>query len=296
VLLFAWLIHGWLGTAQVISRERLRTAEVARGHFVRDVAAEGTVVAAVNPTLFAIAPGTVTYLVRAGDAVHKGQALATLDSPELRNEFQREQATLDSLDAALARQQIEIRRQILTSKQQADLAEVTIKAAERELKRSQWAWDQRVISERDYRRAIDDVSTAQLNFDHARETAALERDSLAASAPRISPPSSRATHAGQLEQVMINLLKNAAESGSEPAEITVAVQHAVPGFRIEVADRGGGLSPEALRDALLPFYSTKPTGSGLGLTLCREIVEAHGGRLSLANRSGGGAVVTLWLP
>ena len=267
MLLFAWLIHGWLGTAQVISRERLRTAEVARGHFVR-----------------------------AGDAVHKGQALATLDSPELRNEFQREQATLDSLDAALARQQIEIRRQILTSKQQADLAEVTIKAAERELKRSQWAWDQRVISERDYRRAIDDVSTAQLNFDHARETAALERDSLAASAPRISPPSSRATHAGQLEQVMINLLKNAVESGSEPAEITVAVQHAVPGFRIEVADRGGGLSPEALRDALLPFYSTKPTGSGLGLTLCREIVEAHGGRLSLANRSGGGAVVTLWLP
>jgi len=102
--------------------------------------------------------------------------------------------------------------------------------------------------------------------------------------------------AGQLEQVMINLLKNAAESGSEPAEITVAVQHAVPGFRIEVADRGGGLSPEALRDALLPFYSTKPTGSGLGLTLCREIVEAHGGRLSLANRTGGGAVVTLWLP
>jgi len=179
VLLFAWLIHGWLGTAQVISRERLRTAEVARGHFVRDVAAEGTVVAAVNPTLFAIAPGTVTYLVRAGDAVHKGQALATLDSPELRNELQREQATLDSLDAALARQQIEIRRQILTSKQQADLAEVTIKAAERELKRSQWAWDQRVISERDYRRAVDDVSTAQLNFDHARETAALERDSLA---------------------------------------------------------------------------------------------------------------------
>jgi len=179
VLLLGWLIHAWLGMGQVISRERLRIAEVTRGHFVRDVAAEGTVVAAVSPTLFAIAPGTVTYAVRAGDAVRKGQALATLDSPELRNEFQREQATLDSLDAALDRQQIEIRRQILTSKQQADLAEVTIKAAERELKRSQWAWDLHVIPERDYRRAIDDVSTAQLNFDHARETADLERDSLA---------------------------------------------------------------------------------------------------------------------
>jgi signal transduction histidine kinase len=51
-----------------------------------------------------------------------------------------------------------------------------------------------------------------------------------------------------------------------------------------------------LRDALLPFYSTKATGTGLGLTLCREIVDAHGGRLSIANREGGGALVTVWLP
>ncbi|HVP32699.1 MAG TPA: ATP-binding protein [Steroidobacteraceae bacterium] len=100
----------------------------------------------------------------------------------------------------------------------------------------------------------------------------------------------------QLEQVMINLLKNAAESGSSPAEITVSVHSSAPGFRIEVADRGTGLSESTLRDALLPFYSTKPAGTGLGLTLCREIVEAHGGRLSLANRADGGARVTVWLP
>ncbi len=179
VLLFAWLIHGWLRSGQVISRERLRIAEVTRGHFVRDVAADGTVVAAINPTLFAIAPGTVSYKARAGDAIKKGDVLAVLDSPELNNEYQREQATLESLDAALARQQIEIRREILTSQQQADLAQVTIEAAERELKRSQWAWDQHVISERDYRRAIDDVSTAKLNYSHARDSAGLQRDSLA---------------------------------------------------------------------------------------------------------------------
>jgi two-component system nitrogen regulation sensor histidine kinase NtrY len=100
----------------------------------------------------------------------------------------------------------------------------------------------------------------------------------------------------QLEQVMINLLKNAAESGSPPQEITVGVGAASPGFRVEVGDRGTGLSDSTLRDALLPFYSTKPTGTGLGLTLCREIIEAHGGRLSLANREGGGALVTVWLP
>lgn len=101
---------------------------------------------------------------------------------------------------------------------------------------------------------------------------------------------------GQLEQVMINLLKNAAESGSAPQAITVSVQPLAQGFVIEVADRGSGLSEQVLRDALLPFFSTKPAGTGLGLTLCREIIEAHGGRLTLANRPGGGTVVSLHLP
>ena len=101
---------------------------------------------------------------------------------------------------------------------------------------------------------------------------------------------------GQLEQVMINLLKNAAESGSPPEAITISVKTRAQGFLIEVADHGGGFSEQALRDALLPFFSTKPTGTGLGLTLCREIIEAHGGRLSLANRPSGGAIVSIHLP
>ncbi len=102
--------------------------------------------------------------------------------------------------------------------------------------------------------------------------------------------------AAQLEQVMINLVKNAAESGSDPGEITVSVRERAPGFQIEVADRGAGFTEAALRDALLPFFSTKPSGTGLGLTLCREIIEAHAGRLDIANRPGGGARVSIYLP
>jgi HlyD family secretion protein len=179
VALLVWLLVQWGDLKNTVSTDRLRVVTVTKGHFIRDVAAQGTVIAAVNPTLFAIAPGTINYIVRAGDTVTKGQPLATLDSPDLRNEYDRERATLDSLNAALARQEIEIRRQILLSQQQSDLAKVAITAAEREEKRAQSAWDERVISERDYRRAIDDLDTAKLNFDHASATATLERDSLA---------------------------------------------------------------------------------------------------------------------
>ena len=178
ITVIAWLAHAWSSSSHLVSADRLRITTVDRGHFVRDVAAQGTVVAPISPTLFAVAAGTVSYHVHAGDTVSKGTVLATLDSPELNNEYQRERATLDSLNAALEHQEIEIRRQLLTGQQQADLAQVEIKAAERELKRAQWAWDQHAMSERDYQHSIDDVATAKLNFEHARDTASLERESV----------------------------------------------------------------------------------------------------------------------
>jgi two-component system nitrogen regulation sensor histidine kinase NtrY len=100
----------------------------------------------------------------------------------------------------------------------------------------------------------------------------------------------------QIEQALINLLKNARESGAGAESIELSVSPVAQGFTIEVRDRGPGFTQTALENALVPFYSTKESGTGLGLTLCREIVEAHGGRLRIANRDGGGAVVTLWMP
>jgi len=100
----------------------------------------------------------------------------------------------------------------------------------------------------------------------------------------------------QLEQVMINLLKNAHEAGDEGGSVEIAVLPRGNEVRIEVRDRGTGMSETVLANALLPFYSTKRSGTGLGLALTREIVEAHGGRVTLANREGGGLVVALALP
>lgn len=100
----------------------------------------------------------------------------------------------------------------------------------------------------------------------------------------------------QLQQVLLNLLKNAAEAGCSHRDIEVEVHREPARFRIDVRDRGAGMSETVLHHALLPFYSTKKTGTGLGLPLCREIVEAHGGRLNISNRAGGGLEVSIWLP
>ena len=136
LFLVVWSARAWLSSEKVISRERIRTAVVERGPFVRDVAATGTVVAAVSPTLFAEAPGTIIYKVRAGDTVKAGDVLGTVDSAALTNEYEQERATLAGTDASLNRQTIEVRRAILKSGQDTDLAKVQITAAEREFKRA----------------------------------------------------------------------------------------------------------------------------------------------------------------
>jgi nitrogen fixation/metabolism regulation signal transduction histidine kinase len=96
----------------------------------------------------------------------------------------------------------------------------------------------------------------------------------------------------QIQQVLINLVKNAHESGSDPAAIKVSLLHNV----VRVSDAGRGMSEDVLRQALVPFYSTKPGGTGVGLALSNEIIEAHGGRMRLEARLGGGTIVTCWLP
>jgi two-component system nitrogen regulation sensor histidine kinase NtrY len=100
----------------------------------------------------------------------------------------------------------------------------------------------------------------------------------------------------QIAQALINLIKNAHESGSPRDAVELSVRRAGNEFRIEILDRGSGMNPTVHANALLPFYSTKRSGTGLGLALTREIIEAHGGRIQLSNRPGGGTCVVLALP
>ena len=99
-----------------------------------------------------------------------------------------------------------------------------------------------------------------------------------------------------LSRAMHNLILNACEATSNGAPVEVRTS-AEGGFAVlEVLDRGGGL-PEHLRDRLFdPYVSTKNRGSGLGLSLVRDIAVQHGGRITLENRAGGGVCARLELP
>ncbi len=101
----------------------------------------------------------------------------------------------------------------------------------------------------------------------------------------------------QIQQVLINLIKNAYEAGGPKDQVEVVVEapeEADAASRCWIA--GPGVSDEVMENVFVPFFTTKPTGSGLGLALSREIVELHQGRLGLARRDGGGMSVSVWLP
>jgi C4-dicarboxylate-specific signal transduction histidine kinase len=104
-----------------------------------------------------------------------------------------------------------------------------------------------------------------------------------------------------VEQVVLNLVNNAADAmrGTPPQQRELLIQTAAEernAVRVTVADRGVGIAPEHVPHLFTPFFTTKERGLGLGLSICRSVLEMHGGRLWHDNRPGGGAAFHFSLP
>ncbi|MGZ3595036.1 MAG: sensor histidine kinase, partial [Syntrophales bacterium] len=106
----------------------------------------------------------------------------------------------------------------------------------------------------------------------------------------------------QLEQVLLNLIANASEAMSESPhahqkrKIILRTQVTDHGIQVTVRDFGPGIDPAKLDDIWQPFFTTKSTGMGMGLSVSRSIIQAHGGRISAENNPDGGATFFLELP
>jgi HlyD family secretion protein len=177
VLAAPW-VNRWASATVSVPFERIRTATVARGDLVRDVSVQGRVVAAVSPTLYATASGTITLNVDAGEQVVAEQVLATVDSPELMNQLQQAEASLAQRKLELERQRIDTRQQALEKRKAADLAEVAVIAARREKRRADQAKSRGVMPIIDYEKAQDDLRNAELAYEHAIADADLHDERL----------------------------------------------------------------------------------------------------------------------
>ena len=105
----------------------------------------------------------------------------------------------------------------------------------------------------------------------------------------------------QLQQVVLNLIVNAVQAmgavAEGPRELFITTAQAEPnGVLVAVKDSGPGLAPASLEHLFAPFYTTKPGGLGMGLSICRSIIEAHGGRLWVTANVPRGAIFHFTMP
>ena len=177
-LLLGSVFNTWLSAEASVSSDRIRTAVVNQGDLIRDLNVQGRVVAAVSPTLYSPATGTVTLQAQPGDAVTIGQVLANIDSPEVRSEFLQELSSLDQFNAELEREKIQARKAKVKSQQTIDLARVELTAADREMRRAEESIKTNSISEIDFERARDELARAKVEHNHAVQDAQLEGESL----------------------------------------------------------------------------------------------------------------------
>lgn len=101
-----------------------------------------------------------------------------------------------------------------------------------------------------------------------------------------------------MEQILINLLKNASEAcvHTPDASVEISAQPVREGISLVVSDNGEGMLPEVTERIFVPFFTTKPSGSGIGLSLCKQIITLHNGRIQVQSQPGKGSKFTIILP
>ena len=133
----AFAARGWIAGSRSFDAQRVRIATVSSGDLVRDISADGRLIAANSPTLYAISGGTVTLKVVAGDVVRQSQELAEIDSPELRSKLAQEEATLAGLEAEAGRADLDAVLARANASKLVDQAQIERQAASRDLERYQ---------------------------------------------------------------------------------------------------------------------------------------------------------------
>ena len=170
-------VVNWTKGTSAVHKDKLNIAAVKQGLFIRDLSVQGKVIAARRPILYSPAQGTVTYLVEAGDSVVTQQTIAIIDSPELKSEYNQQIANLTRLKNQLEREKIQVKKSNLEQENQIGQAQVALNAAKREMRRSDEAMKNKIISDIDYQKAKDDLQNAKREYEHAVKEVALIKES-----------------------------------------------------------------------------------------------------------------------
>ena len=170
-------VRRWTQAEQTVDLAGLRIGTVTRGDLVREVDAQGRIVAANHPKLYSPVQGIVELAVRPGESVKTGQLLATIESPELESQLAQEQSRLQSLESELGRSELSVRQQNQGDAQTLKLRRVRLEAARRDLERAEKLRAEGLSNEVDYERAKDAVRVAEVELEQADEGGQLARDS-----------------------------------------------------------------------------------------------------------------------
>jgi len=161
-----------------VSASRLSTSQVEVGPFVRDIVGEGKVVAANSPTLYAPSSGSLTLLVKAGEAVKKGQLLAKMESPDLAARLAQERSNAEGLRADAQRAEVEARQQASQLKSDVENANIDFKTAQTDLDRQTQAFKAGAAAGMQVDHARDTLEKARITLAHAQALLGLKADSL----------------------------------------------------------------------------------------------------------------------